>query len=171
MPGKTGHAKYLDEYIDPIMEIEPDWTEENEADEQTARLTEISALATLAKEIPRRLGGDATTPELKEDKVLCRRIKKRAETALRVWGGEPADVTEYLAAIEQDPDAAKELHIRAAQVDWSNWWADEKVFLQNRARFVANHALKLQNRKLANRLVNHFELEYRQFEDILGELV
>lgn len=187
-PDKTEH-RYLDGLLDPATKPTKGWTPAKEHTANQERLLTLAAQALYAETIPRRLGGDADANELKQDKKTCRRVATRAMTCLETWTTEldRAQVRakaltladEYKNPTRQKNHAAE---IRAAaQVDWAEWWQDHKVWLQNAVRHCAVNAMDHQepptdkpdpkyNRKLANKLVHKYKLEWGMFEDILEEL-
>jgi hypothetical protein len=169
-------ARYLDTYNDPAYPetaFDMNWTPDDETVKQRKRLIETACMALHAGEVPRRLGGDASGPELRADKRLSRQVENRLTSVLRQWGGQPADITEeYARMVSGDPETADEpghtVMQAGAQVVWADWWPKHKVLLQEEARRIASHAVKLGKTKEGNRLVHRIELEYNMLDDVLG---
>lgn len=161
-------GRYAEQYLDTGLELDMAWTHELEAEQQRERLVRLAVMAMHAGQMPRRLGGDATPLELRADKRAHRQVLARLTSVYRLWGGQPADITErYHRELENE---GSELISAAAQVDWEQWWAANKPKHQEHARRIATHALKLTDRKTANRLIHRLEVEWYTLDDILGVL-
>lgn len=121
-------SAFLSQYLDPELKVDANLYAEQIANEEIARLNKLLAVSQTCVTIPRRLGGDATDDELAADKKRCKRIAHVAEQCIISWGGK----------VKPNGDVARE----AAQVNWSRWWEDHQVILNNRLRYVATWAVK-----------------------------
>ena len=161
MSSKAG--KFLANYVDEGLEIDSGWSVENEMTDQRQRLSRLMAMAAIAGEIPRRLGADASPPELRADKRLNNSLKNRFSTICQSW----TTLQGEEAPLVVPPFDDEEVRKQAAQIDWDAWWPEHKVWLSNHGRVIANHALKLKGRSWANKLVYRLEFEYNMLRDLL----
>jgi len=154
-------GRFLEQFNDPGLEIDLGWDPEKYAEQTKERLVAQAAMALHAHAVPRRLGGDATRDELAADKKISRQVQQRTETALKNWGGQPADVTEFAQTDE-------ERHRKGAQVDWPTWYLQYKATMQRELRIVATSALRTGHLKVGNQYVNRLFNELGTMDQILG---
>lgn len=115
---------YLEQYLDTGLRIPDGITTAKITLDELARLNRLHAVATAAGEIPRRLGYDAESIELRNDKLRCRRIAHVAAQCIAGWGGK-IDTKKL--------DVSRE----AATVDWPRWLQEHVVWLPKRMTFIA----------------------------------
>lgn len=100
--------------------------------------------------------------QLADDKRLCRRIESRSLQFAAFWAAD-GDFDDFLSATHN----LEELKAQGAQVDWPEWWADQKTHLQQQLRFIATHALRTGHIKSGNRLCNRIINELAQLDAII----
>jgi len=121
---------FLQQFLDPSLRVSRSDTPDKLAVKETDRLQELFAVAMAARDIPRRLGADASDEELAEDKRRCRRIAHVAEQSLISWGA------------EVKPQASASISKAAAQVVWKRWWEEHRTYLDGRMRYIATWTYK-----------------------------
>ena len=118
---------YLAQWYDPEMQIRDGETKATIEKFERERLSKMVAVASAAQSVPRRLGADADSDELAEDKKRCRRVQHAAAQCLKDWGG----------AVNNVGDVTRE----AAQVDWAKFGESQQVDLLNRLRYISTWAM------------------------------
>lgn len=147
---------YLQQFLDPELEVRTEDTAEQITAEEVERLLKLHAVASAAIRVPRRLGPDANSDELAADTHTSRRIAHVAEQCLKAWGGE----------VKPGPDVSRE----AAQVRWRRWLQEHNVHLVNRMRYVATWQYKTgSDDKWAKGAVVRFQNEARWLEYALRD--
>lgn len=123
--------RFLDQFFDVALEIDPELTIDQIAGVERERLADQVAMASVAKQIPRRLS-EGTRDELALDKVRSRRIEHALRQSFISWSG----------GVIPLGDPTVEQRQRGAQVDWPLWWAEHEPWLQARIRYIATWAKK-----------------------------
>ena len=121
---------YLAQWVDPALEVSAEESVDKIVKEELERLLRLNAIATAAGQIPRRLGQDASSPELAVDKKRSRRIAHVALQLASAWSGKDPN------KLKVKYDAAQD----AAVVNWNLWWEEHRVWLINRQRYIATWA-------------------------------
>lgn len=119
-------SSFLLALYDPAIAV-GDETPNALRDEEYDRLILLLSVATAAAAIPRRLGADASSDELADDKKRCKRIAHVARQCLVAMGHSNA----------QPRSLSKE----AAQVRWEVWWERQQATLLDRQKYIACWAL------------------------------
>jgi hypothetical protein len=78
--------------------------------------------------MPRRLGGDATSEDLALDKKRVKRVLHVLSQSLKAW-----DAADRIAQI----DLTDELRREGAQLNWAQFAADYRAYLEGRIKYVA----------------------------------
>jgi hypothetical protein len=177
---------FLDQFLDTVQ-VEPGhWQARDEEQTQQTRLLCELVSVRHAMEMKRRLGPDASPPELSADKKIAKMVYNRLLTAYETWGADPTnadDVYNLAKQAEREEWEEEEMQmeevfnlkevdlpellIQGAQIDWDAWWQAKKAFLRQHVRFVANNAVANNDRKNGNRFANRFANEYNSIGDVL----
>lgn len=148
-------AKFIEQFMDPGIETDHEWTPEKCKELHKERLTRACAVFAHALHIPRRLGSDANPRELAADKRVIKQVLSRYRMYLGQWGGDPADYEELM-----QHDATT--HQEGAQLDLASYWRDAGAYLGNQLRHTATQALrngyKKEGNSFCNRLVNELNI-------------
>lgn len=147
----------LEAWYDATLQPAP-LTPEEVALQEARRLYDLHNMAVAAATIPRRLGGEAIGRELAQDKRLCRRVAHAASVLCRLW----------LRAMTVHPPRTLDSKA-AAQVVWSDWWADHQDELQRKLAWVATWGIEHDQRSRANQFVSLLEREQAEFARIFDE--
>jgi len=143
-------TRYLDQYFDPTLELEESLTKDVLVDDQLDRLVTQYHMAAVAEHVPRRLS-EATRDELSLDKKRSRRIKHVLFTSAASWG----------ASDQLMRDHSEEERKAGAQVNWVDWFAEQRRYLERTRRVVATWAKKTGNvkdgKKMVTRISNEIE--------------
>jgi hypothetical protein len=123
---------FLAELHDPELDVPSGITAARITTEEKERLTRMTAVASLAVAIPRRVGSDATPEELAIDKKRARRVKHALEQCLFAW-----EETKDVKLPENDV-----LRQEAATIVWESWWEEHQVYLESRVRLVVTWTYK-----------------------------
>lgn len=121
-------------------------------EEEQLRLGMGLRMARTARDVPRRLGADASGEELAADKLTARRVVHRLTVCLAQWGGDELDY--------------RKRHADGASIDWAEWWEEWEATLRKRMAFWANTFHRLDRISEGNVLLHRWELEL----DILTEV-
>ena len=147
---------FLQQFIDPSLRVSGSDTKKTLTTKEVERLQELNAIAMLSTTIPRRLGGDATDEELANDKKTGRRVAHIAEQCLRAWGAKPKPVTRNVTRA-------------AAQVKWTPWMEQHKVYIEGRMFYVATWAYKGGDETWAKAALTRLTNEQRWLEYALRD--
>lgn len=90
--------------------------------QERVRISCTIKIVQTAQAIPRRLGPEASTQDMSDDRRRCRRVVHALQQPLEAWGG-----------FVDTGDLSAE----AAQLDWEKWAGEEQTYLHNRMRLVA----------------------------------
>jgi hypothetical protein len=123
-------SSYLAHWYDPELKVADTETVDDITKAEIERLVKLLAVAQAAGSIPRRLGGDASPTDLALDKRRAKRIGHVAAQLLGSWSGK--------TKLPPAPAVTRE----AATVDWKQWWAEHRIWLMNRQRYIATWCLK-----------------------------
>jgi hypothetical protein len=171
--------KFIDQFVDPGMDIDINWSPKYEIERQITRLSRDVALMELVRDHPGRIPESAGRERRKADKKYARQARARAATWLREWyvirdGRDKlleSDMEKRIQEAKQDD----ELKMQAAQLRWATWWQEYRVTLTATMRRVATQAkhagfsqrsLKKQGNQMLNKLSN----EWRVYDDVFGNL-
>lgn len=142
----------LTELRDPALEVPEGLTPEKIGEEEVERLARMTAIATIAVGIPRRLGEDASPEEMAIDKKRGRRVSHALGQCLSDWNGKKP----------HELPSSDELRTDAATVLWLPWWDEHQVFLQSRLHFIATWQIKTgDHEKFAKSAVVRYTNEIR----------
>lgn len=154
--------KFLDQWVDEGLEVEPGWSPEDEATRQLERLVPATAVALLVRDHPGRMPESAGRIARKNDKLTARRVYSRLLMYTLQWGGTTQEVhTQTLTS---------ECRQQAAQLDWSKWWQTHRSTLELNMRKVATQAKKNGHLRAGNRYLNRLSNEYRALDEVLDIL-
>lgn len=140
----------LAQYADPGFEIPEKWTRDSLTVVEARRLARFGLQACYAAEVPRRIGGDASSAELAADKKLSKRI---AYVYLTLWQRLILSQRAPLP-LEECPEHLipptnwKHYYLVASGVDdvrqvgstveWVSWWNDVRPRLEARRMMMAS---------------------------------
>lgn len=140
---------WVGRWVDPALPVADLSSEQLEADE-IERLLRDLAIILFASQIPRRLGGDASSGELAEDKRRCRRTSWALRQALLQW-------TKRIVL----PEATDEIRQTGAALDWPTFGEQHLAVLTERTRRAATWAALNGERKWGGMIVTRLENERR----------
>lgn len=157
---------YLEEFVD-FAELEVERSAERESSwidaweqEDRERLRWDVLVGTQLLAMKRRLGGDATPDELRDDKKIARRVVHRQAMLLGLWGGE---VGAEPAGEEDQADVRRE----AAQRDWPIWLRERVEIVRERRRHAATIARAEGARSWGNRACYRYGDELKLYESTI----
>lgn len=166
-------SKRYERWLDDAAEPDANFNLEVWQETHIESLLNIARMAYYASLIPRRLGENATPPELAFDKKFSRKLKS---IILGLISGQwqLAEVREEFQdtlANPLDPDDEQDLELRAsaATVDWQEWLTGFQEITRLSLRYVAAN-LHGVDPKAANRLCHRLEQEIAQVSDLYTRL-
>lgn len=169
-------GSYLAQWVDSAIPNDPNFTPEQYEGQQRSRLLLQASVACLAEDIPRRLGGEATSQELAQDKKFSKLLCKRSIAFFCQFGGNYDDLKAELTKAKEDQNAKKykELRALAAQVNWHDWFVTYSQAMRNSLCYVATQqshrptdkAVKKACNRIANRLENELILVNDVYEKV-----
>ncbi len=149
-PTNAGNG-WLGRWVDTSLRIPGDLDPERISAEEIERLLTDLAIVLYASQIPRRLGGDALSEELAEDKRRCRRVGWALRQSLRQWTPNvelPNPVPEYLRQA-------------GAQLEWTVYGEQHSAVLTERTKRAATWAALNGEKKWGATIVTCLENERR----------
>jgi hypothetical protein len=159
--------RFLDEYYDETFELSAerlrDWSPNGEASQRCLWLARNAKITSLAEQIPRRLGGDATPQELSADKKNMRRSSYMLRTQSEIWLGVIPEPVRPKINWDEYTDS---MRISAAQMIFHNWISGAIVDTQILRKEITTRSVQTGNRKWANRVVNLLTKEIDGFTRI-----
>jgi hypothetical protein len=114
---------FLTSYYDPNLTLIEGLTPGKITAEEQRRLSRQVAVIQAAAKIPRRLGPESAPEDMALDKKRCRRVAHALEQPLAKWGG--------------SVNSATDINSDAARLDWPTWTAEQRVYINNRIRYIA----------------------------------
>lgn len=126
---------FLEQFFDPACEVDLTLDSASLARDELARIQTQACRILVAAEIPRRLGGDATSDELALDKKRCKRVLHVLRQQLIAWSEKDANKIEFRPITEAD-------RVEGASMIWADWWRDQQEYLTTRRLYIATWALK-----------------------------
>ena len=123
------------------------------------RLSELAYCALLASTIPRRLGGEASSAKLREDKRICRAVAHSSQTLSSLWQPDYP-----IGIISNNRDNA----VFAAQIQWIKWWSEQQQFLNAARSSMATWAIRSEHEAEGNRFVSLLTREEQELVRIFG---
>lgn len=145
--------EFLEEFVDHEYDVPENWTIESLTVVEGKRLAKNGLTARFAADVPRRLGADASGPELSADKKLSKRI---AYVYLSLWTRFIHSPHAPLPPEECPGDLLpprnwKSMYVMASSIDevkangsvvnWDAWWDDLRPRLVARRMVMASFAL------------------------------
>lgn len=157
---------HLDVYNDPEAVVPADWSAQAIVDRELVRLATTAHVAAMCVQKRRRLGIDATSEELSEDKKRGRRIEHLCRSMFRGWRTE----VESTDMVGPKPGSKGWVEIQqtAATIDWDMYLDELYCELTERMRLVVTWCLRNDNKRMANRVVNRYLTELDRVSVILG---
>lgn len=146
----------IDDHWDPEGEVAPDWTRESEALRQLARLAEVREVASAAGGMARRLGPEATSADLREDKRTARRVAHYATTMYGLWGGKDGD----------GYGSVEEARAQASVLDWGRWLDAQQATVREAQRRIATASKREGCLPFARASLHRLEVEIEQLRRI-----
>lgn len=140
---------WVSRWVDPALPVSGLDRDHLEADEIERILLRLSVVL-FASTIPRRLGGDATSVELAEDKRRCRRVGWALRQSLLQW----------TKRVEL-PEASDEIRQAGAQLDWQEFEELHLATLTTATKRAATWAALNGERKWGASIVTRLENERR----------
>ena len=118
-------------YLDPGIVFPDGTTTKSLVEDEIDRITYFLILVVIANEIPRRLGGDASDPELAADKRRCRRVGWALRQSLALWG------------VDREPDLScdEEMRKEGIQMIWLDYRIEHSAQVNEARRYLATWAL------------------------------
>lgn len=139
--------QFLERYYDPKLEP-PETTIKELEDAQVARLTRALVVVMYTGSIPRRLGGDATGPELAADKKRSRRVAHAIKQSLHGWQKSGYKLPE-----------GEELRIEGTQIIWHDWYGAYLTDLASQTTLLVTWSIRNEERRWGRSAVVRFENE------------
>jgi hypothetical protein len=137
---------FLEQFFDPALAVDTSRDAGSFASEEIARLQTAACRILVAAEIPRRLGGDATSDELAQDKKRCKRALHVLRQQLVGWSEKDPDKIEWRQVTEVD-------RVEGASLLWEPWWKEQESYLTARRAYIATWGLKKPDTAYAKRAV------------------
>lgn len=141
---------WVGRWVDPERPLDEDLSREAIEQAEVARLLNDLAIVLYASQMPRRLGGDASSMELAEDKRRCRRVGWALRQALRQW-------TERIEL----PEVTEHIRVSGAGLDWLVFEEKHMAVLTERTKRAATWAMRQGQRKWGASIVTKLENERR----------
>lgn len=160
-------STFVEQWLDSAYPLDNEWDPEQFAVKQRERIILNIIIAEAAHAIPRRLGADATPPELAKDKKLNKRLRARWISILHLWEGQPADVEEYK---QHHQDSLQSLNTVAMQRNWHEFMAGYVVEMRDLLANAANNAVNKGENRTANRYCNRLLNELTQIHQLYQEI-
>lgn len=149
--GREHPLTFLDRYIDRNLTVSPEDSAEKFAADELLRIQQHHAVMRALAAHPRRLGGDATSDELADDKRRAKRVLHALDQCLTAWGGQPTEWEE----------ASK----IAATLDITAWREQHEVRIRARQKYLATWWIRYGNqngdKRFVNQAINRLENELR----------
>lgn len=124
-------AGYLAAYYDPGLELPRGLTVATIVADECERISSALAIVLFASTIPRRLGGDASSDELAEDKKRCRRVAHALRQAYRGWDMRSPSLND-----------SEDVRQAGAQLVWSDFGTRHLTRLNSRLVLSATFAIR-----------------------------
>ncbi len=167
MVSELGVSKFADLWVDeayrlPLEDL-PYWTVQEWCEFKIADVVDDFKAVMYASQIPRRLGGNVTAPELGRDKRQCRKLMHSLRRTAERWGSLCPAVELYL-----EGGIPPRLKKAGAQMQMERWLTDQidKATL-HRAMF-ATRALQVGSRSAANKGARFYTQEIDDYRRILA---
>jgi hypothetical protein len=139
---------YLERHFDPGIKLPRAATRESLERRQVDRISRALAVVTVAYEIPRRLGQDASSAELAEDKKRARRCAHALANALDPWGKSKLKETD-------------EIRREAAQLLWVSFAEAHLSGVKTELAILSTWAVRNDERRWGRSAVVRLENEIR----------
>lgn len=139
---------FLAEYVDPGLKVDLEKKPEEFELDEIRRIQDSAVAIMYALSMPRRLGGDATSEDLANDKKRCKRVLHVLKQSMQSWSSNTT--VEWRAPVEDD-------RIRGASLDWNIWYEETRVHLMNLRAYIATYGMTKNGewaRKAVTRLTN-----------------
>ena len=144
---------YLEKHYDPNLRLPRNATRESLERRQVDRITRALAVISFASEIPRRLGADADSKELAEDKKRARRTAHALANALAPWVRDKIDL--------KDSD---EIRREGAQLVWASFGEAHLNAVRGELRILSSWAVRSDELRWGRSAVVKLENELRWVE-------
>lgn len=142
---------WLGRWVDTSLRIPADLDGERISAEEIERLLTDLSIVLYASQIPRRLGGDALSDELAEDKRRCRRVSWALRQSLRQW----------TPKVELPNPVPEGLRQAGAQLEWTVYREQHDAILTERTKRAATWAALNGEKKWGATIVTCLENERR----------
>lgn len=156
-PEENRARPYLETYFNKRLQIEPTQTPAQLSQYEIARIQTQATRILVAMDVPRRLGADATSAELADDKRRCRRVLHVLRQQMLSWAEQDESRIQQRPIDEEDRREGSTLL-------WKTWWKDHKKYLEQRRAYLATWGLKTGEKTYANKSVNRLDQELKQME-------
>ena len=143
---------FLEEWFEPSLKVDTTLTGESFSQEEIARIQTAACYVMVAIEIPRRLGGDATSDELALDKRRCRRVLHVLRQQLVGWSEKDPDKVKWRPLTDEDK-------AEGASLIWDKWWEGQQAHLTARRAYIATWGLKKPDTEYAKHAVTRINNE------------
>jgi hypothetical protein len=146
---------FLETWFEPGLDVDTDLNSDSFASEEIARIQTAACRILVAFDIPRRLGGDATSDELAADKRRCKRTIHVLRQSLAGWSAKDSSKVGWRPITDEDK-------VEGASLIWDKWWEEQESYLSARRIYIATWGLKKPDTAYAKSAVTRLSNELTQ---------